>query len=208
MAPPMHDFEKKGLTKEESEDQKKKRMERFGPVDEHGLAKQSSMDECSTGQQKRQIKCKHWPKCKNTNETCEYFHPTETCKYFPKCQFGEHKCMYIHPEISCKFGDSCTRVNCAYKHSQKKQAAQQMLMMNPLYLLQNAFGAQNNTAMIMKMGLTLQKSGSAAASTKPTKSLMPDEGKEDGESKPDRKEGEQEDRKEKEAGQEESGGLE
>lgn len=82
---------------------------------------------------KKQVKCKHWPKCNFSEQACEFFHPTETCKFFPKCQYGENKCMFIHPEIICKFGDFCTRANCAYKHSAQKQQAQQF-MMNPLLM--------------------------------------------------------------------------
>lgn len=41
--------------------------------------------------------------------------------------------MYLHPEIMCKFGDTCNRMNCAYKHSKHRQ---QMMQFNPLMLMQ------------------------------------------------------------------------
>ncbi len=48
--------------------------------------------------EKKRVKCKHWPNCNNTDEECPYIHPKEECPYFPKCQFGE-KCIYIHPDV-------------------------------------------------------------------------------------------------------------
>ena len=82
-------------------------------------AKEETKDEAKPqqeGQQpkeKKKIRCKNWPQCKDPN--CEYTHPTETCPYFPTCMYGD-KCMYIHPNIPCKYGCCCTRIGCNYSH--------------------------------------------------------------------------------------------
>lgn len=68
---------------------------------------------------KKQIKCKHFPNCNNSDEDCPFIHPTENCKFFPACTNGD-KCIYLHPEIECKFGLQCTRQNCVYKHPKGK----------------------------------------------------------------------------------------
>ena len=78
------------------------------------------MPQCNDGQQggpenKKKIKCKHFPNCTLSAENCPFVHPTEACKYFPACRMGD-KCIYLHPEEDCKFGLKCTRVNCTYKH--------------------------------------------------------------------------------------------
>ncbi|CDW76331.1 zinc finger ccch domain-containing protein 14 [Stylonychia lemnae] len=65
--------------------------------------------------EKKRIRCRHFPNCKNTDEECPYHHPKELCEFFPKCTFGE-KCLNLHPDIECKFGLNCTRQNCSYKH--------------------------------------------------------------------------------------------
>lgn len=90
------------MTKEELEEQRKKRLERFGPVPEADLQKSGEEGIFAT---KKMARCKHWPKCNYSDAACEFFHPTETCKFFPKCQYADNKCMFIHPEIMCKFGD-------------------------------------------------------------------------------------------------------
>ena len=48
---------------------------------------------------KKKIKCKYFPKCRDSDEACPYYHPQEKCQYFPNCQYGE-KCLYIHPDVS------------------------------------------------------------------------------------------------------------
>ena len=37
------------------------------------------------GQEKKKIRCRHWPNCNYADEECQYFHPKEECPYFPKC---------------------------------------------------------------------------------------------------------------------------
>jgi hypothetical protein len=34
---------------------------------------------------KKKIRCRHWPNCNNPDAECPYFHPKEECPYFPKC---------------------------------------------------------------------------------------------------------------------------
>lgn len=141
---------------------KKKRLERFGPVETQDNATNNNTSQVTqdfTPQQNvapqmqreqskaesaqslpkahnpanaKQIRCKHFPDCKKAAEECAFHHPTEECKFFPKCTYGE-KCMYLHPEVQCKFGDNCNRMNCSYKHSKHRQ---QMMQFNPLMLMQ------------------------------------------------------------------------
>jgi len=113
------------MTAEQAEELRKKRLERFGPVEPTeptsigGDASKNEQKHHNKGSSdKLQVRCKHWPKCNKTDAQCEYVHPKEECKFFPKCSYGE-KCLFIHPEIACKFADSCTRLNCAYKHNWK-----------------------------------------------------------------------------------------
>ena len=34
---------------------------------------------------KKKIRCRHWPDCKYEDDECPFVHPTEECPYFPKC---------------------------------------------------------------------------------------------------------------------------
>ncbi len=34
---------------------------------------------------KKKIKCRHYPNCNFSDAECQYFHPKEECPYFPKC---------------------------------------------------------------------------------------------------------------------------
>jgi len=36
-------------------------------------------------EEKKKIRCRHWPNCNYSDEECQYFHPKEECPYFPKC---------------------------------------------------------------------------------------------------------------------------
>jgi len=54
------------------------------------------------GGDKKMVKCKHWPKCRESDETCPFVHPKDNCKYFPFCKQGD-KCLYIHPEVKSHF---------------------------------------------------------------------------------------------------------
>ena len=138
------------MTKEQAEEVRKKRLERFGPVDsstgeaatakdEDKIEDKAKTDLAKTSQKsigktdKSQIRCKHWPKCNFAANQCEYHHPTQECKYFPKSSYGD-KCLYIHPEIPCKFGDACTRMNCAYSHKHIRNRSS-LLMMKPLLMM-------------------------------------------------------------------------
>ena len=87
----------------------------------------------ATGAPKKQVRCKHFPNCLNSEEDCPFVHPKETCKYFPACNQGE-KCIYLHPDVECKFGLTCSRENCAYKHPKGRQVGGGKMnagMMNP-----------------------------------------------------------------------------
>ena len=95
------------MTAEQAAELKKKRLERFGPVEPVEATPDPSKNDSikkGSGDTKLQVRCKHWPKCNKTDAQCEYVHPKEECKFFPKCGFGD-KCLFIHPEIPCKFGD-------------------------------------------------------------------------------------------------------
>lgn len=63
-------------------------------------------------------RCKFWPACAAGSE-CEFHHPTTHCKTFPNCKFGD-KCLFIHP--NCKFDSQCTRPDCPFTHTSKRQA--------------------------------------------------------------------------------------
>lgn len=128
------------ISKDQAEELRKKRLEKFGPVDPTDLSKPESQAPQQPAPHqhqareggKKQMRCRHYPNCNKSAGECEYHHPSEECKFFPKCNLGT-KCMFVHPEIQCRFGDSCTRMNCAYKHSKQRQ---QLMMMNPLMLMQ------------------------------------------------------------------------
>jgi len=80
---------------------------------------------------KKMVKCKHWPHCRDADEACPFVHPKDNCKYFPFCTQAD-KCLYIHPEVSptpltlkinCKYGVSCTKPTCNYKHPHRPMGA-------------------------------------------------------------------------------------
>ena len=49
--------------------------------------------------EKKLVKCKHYPNCRQTDETCPFVHPKDNCKFFPFCDKGD-KCLYIHADVS------------------------------------------------------------------------------------------------------------
>ena len=80
------------MTKEQSEEVRRKRLERFGPVESNPTqnvdadqkeAKQGAnpaltkLKSAKSTAGSSQIRCKHWPKCNFSNDQCEYHHPTE-----------------------------------------------------------------------------------------------------------------------------------
>ena len=179
-----HQFEKRetqllvvepDLSPEQAEELRKKRLERFGPVepaepttthfpgvgdsntvntaDANKKSGEGAQASTSGAPNKVQIRCKHWPKCNKTEAQCEFVHPKDDCKFFPKCTYGD-KCLFIHPEISCKFGDSCQRLNCAYKHSSARighhrGAAQSMIYNMKPFLMMAAQGMMHNPSMFI-----------------------------------------------------------
>lgn len=120
-----------------TDEEKRKRMERFGNKEAAELVISSSIPAASTTQpavpKKKQVRCKHFPNCMNSEEDCPFIHPKENCKYFPACTNGE-KCIFLHPDIDCKFGVQCTRQNCAYKHPKGKSVVKSI---NPLNQMNN-----------------------------------------------------------------------
>lgn len=123
------EYQQPELNEEQAEEIKKKRLERFGPVEQTD-PNQSSAPKVEKATPK--TRCRHFPNCKKTESECPYLHPTEECKFFPKCTYGD-KCLFIHPETLCKYADACNRMNCAFKHSKQKQ---QMIAFNPLMMMQ------------------------------------------------------------------------
>ena len=74
------------------------RLKHLHPLAEQQAVESASVPASSTAEDKKKIKCRYWPKCKETDDKCPYFHPKEECKFFPNCQNGQ-KCLYIHPEV-------------------------------------------------------------------------------------------------------------
>jgi len=59
------------------------------------------VDAVAVPAEKKMVKCKHWPNCRESDEACPFVHPKDNCKYFPFCTLAV-KCLYIHPEVSLK----------------------------------------------------------------------------------------------------------
>ena len=137
-------FNRQSVNNLSTNEEKRKRMQRFGTSgDSTEVTKELPPQQDPVSQaKKKQVRCKHFPNCNNTDEDCPYVHPKENCKYFPACTHGE-KCLFLHPEIECKFGVACTRANCAYKHPGGKG-----LKANPL----------NQMGSVMQMMLMMQQS--------------------------------------------------
>ncbi|BFZ16054.1 hypothetical protein BsWGS_19094 [Bradybaena similaris] len=76
-------------------------------------------DGSSTHQVQKLERCKFWPAC-SAGASCGYYHPTTHCKMFPSCRFAD-KCLFIHP--NCRFDSRCTRPDCPYTHSSRRQSA-------------------------------------------------------------------------------------
>ncbi|GMR59435.1 hypothetical protein PMAYCL1PPCAC_29630, partial [Pristionchus mayeri] len=62
---------------------------------------------------KRQERCRFWPKCRESDEECMYIHPSTKCKRFPYCPYGS-ACLFLHG--TCKNDGVCTRDSCPYEH--------------------------------------------------------------------------------------------
>jgi len=118
-------------------------MERFGTVSDAAPTNGQTIMSRVSGEKKKQVRCLHFPNCKNTDEECPFVHPKEDCKYFPACTNGE-KCIFLHPEVECKFGIQCTRQNCAYKHPKGKGAK-----VNPMAQMTNVM----QMMMMMQQGM-------------------------------------------------------
>ena len=119
--PPQGGFDKEGIKNLSTQEERKKRMMRFGTTVEEQEAKsfkkQKTTDHAAahtedinnhSAAKKKQVRCKHFPNCLNSDEDCPFVHPKESCKFFPACTNGE-KCLFLHPEIDCKFGVTCSR---------------------------------------------------------------------------------------------------
>lgn len=76
-------------------------------------------DGSSAHQVQKLERCKFWPAC-SAGASCGYYHPTTHCKMFPSCRFAD-KCLFIHP--NCRFDSTCTRPDCPYTHSSRRQSA-------------------------------------------------------------------------------------
>lgn len=65
------------------------------------------VEQAPVQQDKKMVKCKHWPNCRDSDEACAFVHPKDNCKYFPFCTQGD-KCLYIHPEVSSLLNHRCS----------------------------------------------------------------------------------------------------
>ena len=75
----------------------------------------------------------------------------------------------IHPEIACKFADSCTRMNCAYKHTGKRNMSS---MMNPMMMMMAAMTGSGGKGFNFNGGYAGKKdaAGATDAAATPTAS--------------------------------------
>ena len=64
----------------------------------NNIRQRSVVEVAASVENKKMVKCKHWPNCRETDEACPFVHPKDNCKYFPFCTQGD-KCLYIHPEV-------------------------------------------------------------------------------------------------------------
>lgn len=87
-------------------------------------------------QKKKPIRCSYWPACEKGN-ACMFIHPNKPCTTFPNCPFGQ-QCHYIHP--NCRFDGFCTRPDCPFTHTAKKQPPQHA----PQQTVPSASGSQTN----------------------------------------------------------------
>ncbi|KAF8384946.1 hypothetical protein PRIPAC_74088 [Pristionchus pacificus] len=66
---------------------------------------------------KRQERCRFWPKCRESDEDCIYIHPRTKCTRFPYCPYGS-ACLFLHG--TCRNDGVCTRESCPYEHTLRR----------------------------------------------------------------------------------------